>query len=300
MARKDQHRPAVIKPADYQYVGCQYVKVEGLGDALFLQEQRENIRRHMEMTGGGWSTHEHGGNCHICGAHAVYLVVFYHQPTNTYIKTGLECANNLDEGEAALFQKRVRAALEHKKGKAKAEAILAAKGLSAAWAVFLAPAAPSDRKEEITIRDIVDRLARYGSITLSQENYVRGLLDRIARRAEIDAEDAAKRAAVEDVPDIGKDRVMVRGRIISIKDPDPEADRHNRNYRLLIQADEGYRVFGNRPRGFDGFAVGDRIEFLAYVKPSKTDPKFGYFNFGIRAKILEKAEATKERELETA
>ena len=43
-------------------------KIENLGDALFLQEQRELIQAHMARTGGTYIAAMNTGEaCHVCG-----------------------------------------------------------------------------------------------------------------------------------------------------------------------------------------------------------------------------------------
>ena len=80
--RTDVHAPSRINPEDYEWVGIEYKKQDGdpLGDAMELKWMREQIERHMKKTGGDYSNHEHGGNCHVCGAHCIYTVLFYHRP----------------------------------------------------------------------------------------------------------------------------------------------------------------------------------------------------------------------------
>ena len=103
--RQDDHRPSAICPDDYTYVACECVKIEGLGDCLFIQQQREIINRHMARTGGHYSTHIHGGNCHICGSvNMIYSILYYHEKTNSYMRCGEDCAYKLDLGGAARIQ----------------------------------------------------------------------------------------------------------------------------------------------------------------------------------------------------
>lgn len=132
--RTDVHRPSEIIPGDYEYVAPELIKTEGLGSYLLIQEYRRQIKAHMDQTGGTYSRHAHGGNCQVCGnAFAIYTVLFYHRPTNTYIRMGWKCAEEVDmefDRKAIKGLKRVVAdARQRKAGKAKAAALLEDAGL---------------------------------------------------------------------------------------------------------------------------------------------------------------------------
>jgi hypothetical protein len=203
MARTDAHRPAAIVPADYDYVAHRYFGP----DALEVNPAGARlVREHMDRTGGKYSGHEHGGSCHICGAHALYTAVFYHRPSNAYIITGLDCADKMgfDSGDGDAFRKQIRAALEARAGKRKAEAVLEQNGLGAAWAVYCGPY--SDRFEESTITDIVGKLVKYGSISDKQMSFVGSLLNKINNRVEIAKARAAADAASTHIGTVGERR----------------------------------------------------------------------------------------------
>lgn len=67
-------------------------------------------------------------------------------------------------------------------GARKAEAVLEEAGLGAAWAIYTGAA--SDRREEQIIKDIVQRLVQYGSLSEKQVRFVGKLLRDIESRAE--------------------------------------------------------------------------------------------------------------------
>ena len=136
MDRTDIHRPSAIIPEDYSFVAFDYIRLE-MGDILqncaMLQEARAIKKAHMDRTGGKYSQHEHGGSCHVCGASAIYTVTFYHEKTNSYIKTGQDCAEKLemsfsDKG-MNLFRNAIADARHAVAGKKKAQVILADAGM---------------------------------------------------------------------------------------------------------------------------------------------------------------------------
>jgi len=93
--RTDIHCPSKLNPSQYEYVGAFYhpgkKTVPDYLDSI-VAGWLESIDQHMRDTGGKWANHKHGGTCMSCGAHAKYLAVFYHQPSNEYIATGFDCA----------------------------------------------------------------------------------------------------------------------------------------------------------------------------------------------------------------
>src|SRR5882672_4280684 len=99
MARNDIHRPSQIEHLDYEFVCNEVIKMEGLGDAIFMMDERKRKAAHFARTGGKYADHEHGGNCHVCGAAAIYTVLFYHSKSNSYVRTGGDCADKLGYGE---------------------------------------------------------------------------------------------------------------------------------------------------------------------------------------------------------
>src|SRR5665647_1585506 len=139
--RTDIHRPSVIVPADYSFIACDSLYSNAM-DVSFIRAQRAVIADHQARTGGAWSNHEHGGTCHVCGAAAMYLAVYHHTPTNTYIQTGEDCADKMSLGQPAAFRcirEQVARDREAQAGKRKAQTVLAAADLSAAWTVFTTP-----------------------------------------------------------------------------------------------------------------------------------------------------------------
>lgn len=191
MVRTDIHRPGAINPSEYEWVAFEYIPGVGtgpvdLGACAFLQSERQKIRDHMARTGGNYSTHEHGGNCMVCGAWAIYTVLFYHRPTNVYVRTGQDCAQKMEMSYSAsgydLFKKNIHNVLEARAGKKKAEAILANAGLSRCWEIWEFTTFNGKNMEETTIQDVVAKLVKYGSISEKQTNLLRVLLNRIDHR----------------------------------------------------------------------------------------------------------------------
>jgi len=193
MARIDTHRPSAIVPADYAFVGFKYI---GPYAGFINANQMEFIEAHRARTGGRYSSHDHGGTCGICGASAMYLAVFHHPVSNTYINVGETCADKMDLSDEGfnLFRKTVKGEKGRIAGKAKAQATLADMGLSAAWDIYLTDS-QTDRYEESILREMVSKLVRYGSISEKQAAFAQSLLERISGRAALAAQRAAENAS---------------------------------------------------------------------------------------------------------
>lgn len=275
--RTDIHRPSAIEPADYYFVALGYQKCEGLEDVYAIQQNQARLQAHIEQTGATFSRHEHGGNCHICGAHCIYTVVFHHVPTNTLIETGMDCAEKMDMGDAdsfRTFRDQVQAAVKHRAGKMKAKQILADQNLNLAWELYELEEDPTDepfreckacqglgcdhcngqggwQNAFWTTKHIVGKLVQYGDVSQKQMDYLRKLVDRVDRWQEIEAERKAKqeaeRAAAEDCPE---GRVKITGEVVSTR---VQETRYGTQFKMLVKDDRGFKVWGTIPSALDMF-----------------------------------------------
>jgi hypothetical protein len=306
--RTDIHRPSVIKPEGYTFVAFDYIGSSDLGAILMLQSQRELFRAHMASTGGRYSTHEHGGSCYVCGAFACYLCIWHHAESNTYIQTGEDCAQKMDMsyGDMNGFRRGIANAREAQAGKKKAILVLGDLGLMTAWEIYTAEypkhtaecreqgavngentvnfactcdqvtrAQAFDQYEERTIRDMVSRLVKYGSMSDKTVTFMKALFAKILQRPIIAAQRAAEQEAAAPVP---TGRVIITGRVLAVK----QVERQSYSYgdsgmstKLLIQGLTGFKVWGNQ---FMNAQKGDLITFTATIQPSEKDTKFGFFS----------------------
>lgn len=113
------------------------------------------------------------------------------------------------------------------------------------------------------------------------------LADRLIRAAEERyerlKEKEARQAAAVDVP-ITDERLPITGRIISFKYVETE---YGMAHKMLIESTEGFRLYGAVPAALDGnVKENDCIEFMARVKRSSNDSKFGFYNRPTKAKVV--------------
>jgi hypothetical protein len=311
MKRTDIHRPSAVNPEDYEFVAMECVPgaFEGDIEACYAQiEARERIRAHMAATGGTYSGHEHGGNCMVCGcANMIYSCLFYHEKTNSYIRTGQDCADKMEMGDPVAFN-RFRAAIqdwrEAKAGQRKAIATLAEKGLSRAWEIrneyqasatvraplynaFDAAWNANENSAETNaarralqefdyrwlaaskINDILYKLVKYGSISDKAMNYVGILINQHDNADRIIAERKAEKESAAPCP---TGRVTVTGTVLKVEERE---GNYGMTLKMTVKATEGFIVWSTVPSGAQ-VERGSAITFKATVTPSDRDPKFGF------------------------
>jgi hypothetical protein len=296
--RSDVHRPSVLVPSDYEFVGFEFIKIgylsgDIMGDCEFLRAERETIRRHMTKTSGTYSRHQHGGNCHICGASAIYTVLFYHALSNVYVRTGQDCAQKLEmsvDGDWNAFRTAMKAVQELHAGKRKAMDTLDREGLLAAWFIYISVYGTKNEitkswselpEEETIVVDIVGKLVQYGSVSERTMKFLVSLVDKISRRVELLAERKAKHEAAEALPLVAG-RTTIIGTVLSVK---TKSTPYGDTLKMLVEHDTGWKVYGSVPKGLNT-KRGDRIEFDAVVTISKDDNKFGFFSRPTKASLL--------------
>ena len=282
--RSDIHRPGAIIPIDYDYVGQKCIKIESVADCVLANVYRKEIEAHMARTGGSYSTHDHGGNCDICGAYCIYSVVFYHALTNTYIQCGGDCAQKMEmpcnARDISMFRTACLEAQELMAGKRKAQAFLADKGLSAAWPVYSGDYC--EKYEESTIRDIVGKLVKYGNISPAQTALIGTLLAKIAGRAQIELDRQAAHDAAKDVP-VGK--IEIVGTIVATKLAET---LYGGILKMIVVSPDGWKVYGSVPHSLlvEVELRGQTVKFSANVGQSPTDRKFGFFKRPTKVQML--------------
>ena len=324
MTRTDVHRPSALIPADYEFVAPEVIKIEGLSDVAILSHARKVIAAHMERTGGTYSRHAHGGNCHVCGSvNMIYSLLYWHHPSNTYIRMGQDCAESVemafDRDALGALRKQVRDARERKAGKAKAKAMLDDAGLSDAWAKYEArnkthgewkAEADAWRKAEQAAFDKhQDPAAPHHAPFPKRPEFPRGtgtlcdVINTVIRYGNLSDKQAAfikrlldqiddatridtERAAEKkvDAPD-GK-RVVVEGTVVSIKTQDSGFGPRE-VMTVKVETDDGvWLTWGTQPRALYSAKVGDAVRFVATIKRSDTDRSFSFFKRPTKATVV--------------
>ena len=283
MTRTDTHRPSAIIPTDYAYIGiaCLAGSDSACGAWMFLKEERERINAHMQNSGGDYSRHAHGGNCHICGnVNAIFTAVFHHHPSNTYVRVGRECAEKLGGGCAEIdhFKRQYDDARQAQAGKKKAQALLNDRGHADAWAIFANGVSVNDAgvhdNNEVIAHDMVRKLITYGDLSEKQWAFLAIVMKRIADRPLREAARKAEQEAAAPIPEFNG-RARIAGVIVGTKFVETQ---YGSALKIIVKHADGWKVYGTCPAALSGEnLVGSKVAFSAMIQRSNDDPKFGFF-----------------------
>jgi len=119
---------------------------------------------------------------------------------------------------------------------------------------------------------------RKGTLTAKQIEFATKLADERAEAA------AAPAPEVIEVTPVPEGRVTIEGEVIKI---DWYENAYGETQKMLVKADEGWRVFGTVPAALD-CERGDRVQFTATIETGD-DPDFGFFKRPAKAALLAEA-----------
>lgn len=150
---------------------------------------------------------------------------------------------------------------------------LKAQDIADAWTVYTGT---GDKQEESVIRDMVSKVFRFKSLSDKQVSYTKSLLKRIADRP---AREAAQKAQWEAAQELPVGRLTFKATVLAVKDTDF-------GLKLLLQHEDGWKVYGSCPRGVYKPQKGDTVEMTATLKKSEKDAKFGFYSRPMKASIV--------------
>lgn len=279
MLRTDIHRPssADFDPQAYRVLGVFDNNPDPFqsGDAGPLRQRAVSALVEQGYRFGAGSSSQ----CGHCGTHIRYAALMVRDDVKEFIFVGENCLDNRFDGltrdefqslrkAAALNADRVR------KGERVTKVYADNPGLEDALCT-----------DHDIVEDIRFRLISRGEISEKQIALVfkiaRQENERAERRAAQEAEAAALAASGVRVP---SGRGPVEGVILSVRADD---GAYGFQMKVLVQSDEGWKVWGTLPRSlWDDAAVGSRIAFKATISPSDDDPVFGFFSRPTNAALV--------------
>lgn len=305
-ARTDAHRPSAIIPADYDLV-C----VRTFGDDVDVYSNNEAVNTfnaHREHTGGVFAPKQGKGDCHVCGARMRDYAIFYHTSSNSYIRTGMDCASHIESGLDDAFRRVAqlrRAAEKRAKGVAAASTYLEELGImDTCEAIFCDHLGGTVIESEhyygnefvesltydeafklqdrmYTLASMIRNLVKWGSWSEKQDKYAITLAERIQNAKQVIYQRREEKANTPPAPE-GK--VVVEGVVACVKTVE---GYYGYQTKMLVVSDEGWKVWSTVPAAINDVEKGDRISFTATVTRSEDDHTFAFAKRPSKAKILQ-------------
>lgn len=236
------------------------------------------------------------GQCGHCGQPIRYAALMVRDDVKEFIYVGEDCLDNrFAELNKAEFQALRKAASLNRERQAKAETV------NATFA-----ANPWLSEVEEYGNDFLDSLyaqACRGKV-LSERQVEAGqeALARAKEQAAIwEARKAAEAALVDQGVKAPEGKVKVTGEVVSVKWHDSP---YGGSLKMVVKSDEGWKVWVSVPKSMqmasmllpsgewverEDVAPGERVEFVATLTPSDSDPLFAFGKRPTQAKILQSA-----------
>lgn len=292
MTRNDVHRPSVLEPADYRWVG--YTD-DGNSERTSLSDgplfHGDDPVRHAKCV-----NQIHPGGCDSCGHRPLTHRYYYeHKATGEVIVLGFNCVEMMgfESAAARKAQKAVKAKREAEEGLRKRkdwEATEDENRVAGQFLIWVQENAGLGRVEDFLL-DLHAKANKYGSLTERQRDAVlkimKGHEEREANAANGDKDEKIPQILLEG-------RHQIKGKVISYKWKD---DGPFSRYVMTIKDDRGFRVWGTAPSGLvpevDIDASEDTgdphpmVSFYATIKVSDRDKTFGFFKRPTKAAVIE-------------
>jgi hypothetical protein len=279
---------ADFDPANYRYVmsgynGCSDNALETLDYSAFEDQMVEEAQ--CQTPYSGLNRNFNGGKCLHCGKKLNWFVLFRDVRTSLLVVTGTTCCEELSlDDKGALKRKQIGERLE--KARANARFDLAHPGLRLELQRVQDELA-ADRRSDRFYHDLNCSLHRYGSLTAPQAAALKRSfakrLDWVEEKAKRDAAQAVANAAALDCP---TGRVSITGKVLTTKEQESD---FGTQYKMLVEDDRGFRVWGTIPSSIGCVERGARVTFVASVEQSPKDRIFGFYKRPSKASILEVA-----------
>lgn len=312
--RTDVHRPAVLDPADYAYVGECDAHVGDEYSFAFDWQRYAELTGQAELAGNDsrdaegirWATVLHAsgeGGCDHCGQRGIrYWTFFLHLPSGEVVQVGGECARVLgaESREVAAQRAEMQRRQVAEEVKAWREADERHERVFELLMAAQDAAGGTGGGGNEFMDSLYRQLTRKGCLSEKQvEACLRGEERRQQRAEEREERDAHLPAPAAVVTG----RIEVTGWLLTTKTQESD---YGSTLKMLVMDDRGFKVWGTCPGGIideayemareaglsEGGVVGAlragmkvRVRFTATVERSKDDETFGYFKRPTKARI---------------
>lgn len=234
--------------------------------ADFLEMRKAWEEHNLELFGQAFPGHR----CNHCGASLRWGFVVEHLPTGTYFVVGETCATermDLDSKAQHLMRLAKLSAENREREQNKRENLAAFAGAFPAEHAYLVD---ENRKYDAFLDELLTKLRRYGQLSPKQVACVTRSME---RQAKWDAENAARQASLTEV--LAEGRYELVGTVKSTKEYESD---FGWQLKMLVELENGNRVYGTVPSSLGNVERGDKVRFTAKVERSKDDEHFGFYS----------------------
>lgn len=140
-----------------------------------------------------------------------------------------------------------------------------------------------------TVVDMVRKLVKYGNWSDKQADFAVKLVENMKALPDRVGIWKAKEEARPDAPE---GRIEIIGKVIGVKWIENVYGYNNASTKkIVVEADEGYKVYSTAPRAILGVGKGDKVKFTATLTRSDKDSKFAFAKRPTKAEVIEEAAA---------
>jgi hypothetical protein len=278
--RTDLHCPSNFIATDYTFIesfgtvthnDCGEIFIEQYGYEYFTPEVNSAL-------GGIYA--DNVQKCDICGAAYVHGAIFSHDPSQTFLTVGQQCAGNVGLAVNKRIRLNVASRLKRlarerkwrRDGATKARAFLAINPELACNLV---------QKHRI-LRDMSRNLLRWGSMSESQMRFAAKLAN--------DVRNPQPTVAAIAIPShLLEGRVTIKGEIVTVKEVESDYGWQTKMLVKVEATDGEFKLWGTCPSALADVGskiVGATVRFDCKIAKSNDDEAFGFINRPTKPSIL--------------
>lgn len=294
MSRTDSHRPSVLKPAEYTWVGYtddgdQFTARLSDGPLFVFGTDEPQRELRKECNPSGVRNEIHPGGCDACGqGNLRYRHYFRHDPTGDVIVLGDQCVRRMDFDSATGYKSAMELEKQRELDRLRGERETweAANPTAADFLNAVSEETKSAGGSQQFIMDLHFKLYKYGSLSDKQTAAILNVINR--------QEEAVK--DLTEIPDeMCEGRHKIEGEVLSFKYKDAPGFDLGR-WTMTVLDDRGFKVWGTCPSGTapeidisTSKENGDehpRVSFYATIQRKKGDKTFGFFKRPTKGTIV--------------
>ena len=214
--------------------------------------------------------------CQHCGQHIKHCCIFRNTINGELIVVGTVCADErmsltLDQFRIRQEQTRVKAEETKAWHAEQVSAWLNEDSSRLDLIQFLA-----ENDKDRFHNSLLNYFKKHGKLTQAQEQAACKSRVKFEQRK---ADEEIRLAQVLPVPN--GNGLTIIGTVKSVKWQD---NQFGGSYKMLVESEEGYRLWGTVPKVIDAVEVGDKVKFVANVRQS--DNLFGFFSRPRKAQVI--------------